>query len=602
MRDSLAKLVDSSWFSLVDLSFVLGSGVLWFRYPKYGWFILAAALLPKMLCLLAGKAPFRSTVFDLPMVVFLFTALIGTIFAYDSQGSWAKFWLVLGSVFLFYSLASQKRENAWMLVKAAALLGVAATIFFLLVYDWQANPVRSELVNRIGEAWMKVRPTIQYTMTDEDFITDVLLVLFPFPLALFFSTRLEPKKNRVWLVFSIISVLIFMIGLSMASIMMALTVLVVGGSIFIWRQIYRLAERYSDKRVLIFYWIITGLSILALLILLIGFPDQLLVLIKRISIFSRFEDRIAVNVNTIHLVKDFIFTGGGLGAFPGLYSRYILSIPYFFIPICSSLFLQIALEQGVVGSIAYASVLIGGALLLFESVLRKRIKPDQFPHVYMLVMGYCVLIVVGLIDAMLFTGIGIYLIFVIPGFCTFVIDEPPGKDSARHIPNLLLGAGLVIFLVSVGGKFFSIFYANLGAIEMARVELGGWRWEERMDSNPLEDYQAATQFFQMAMKLDNGNSTANYRLGMMAAGKQDFSEGCRYLETAIESQPYHRGISKNLGYCYLWLGKINEALPYLKMIPEARDELKVYVWWWESQNRKDLSGFADQMVLELSSQ
>lgn len=294
MRDSLAKLVDQPWFSLADLFIVLGSGALWYRYPKYGWIILAAALLPKMLRFLAGKAPFKSTVFDTPIGVFLFTAFIGTLLAYDTQGSWTKFWLVLGSILLFYSLASQKRENAWMLVKIATFLGLVVSIFFLLVYDWQANPVRSEIVNKIGEAWMKLRPTIHYRMTDEDFISDILLVLLPFPLALFFSTRQEPKKNRWWYAFAIISMSIFVIGLCMASILMALTVLIVGVVIIIWWQIFRSVVRIKNNRVRIVFFLFSGLAIISVFIILVGFPDLFLALTKQTHIFSRFEDRIAV--------------------------------------------------------------------------------------------------------------------------------------------------------------------------------------------------------------------------------------------------------------------------------------------------------------------
>jgi len=122
------------------------------------------------------------------------------------------------------------------------------------------------------------------------------------------------------------------------------------------------------------------------------------------------------------------------------------------------------------------------------------------------------------------------------------------------------------------------------------------------ESKVIEEYQVVTQYFQMVKRLDDGNSTANYRLGMLAVGRQDFPEGCRYLKRAFVTSPNHRGIIKNLGFCYVWLGELETALPYLRSIPEASDELGVYAWWWESHNRNDLSGFANQMVLRLNSQ
>jgi hypothetical protein len=602
MKETLGRFVENRWFSIADLLIVLGSGVFWYRYPKYGWIILGLALLPKAISVLAGKAPFKKTVFDIPIIVFLFTAWIGAWLAYDPQRSFAKFWLILGAVLLFYSIASQKRENTWLLVMIATCFGVVITIVFLLVFDWQTHPVRIDFINRVGVAWMKARPTLPIAIIDDDFISDILLVLFPFPVTLFLHHYPEKSKNRRWLIFAALATIIFVIGLSMASIRMAIAVLTAVFMLVIWWVVYRLIELKSSSLIKWIFLIISGLVIISALVIGIRFPNLLLYLANRTSIFPGFAERIAVNANTEFLVNDFLFTGSGLGTFPGLYSKYILSIPYFYISICSSLFLQIALEQGVFGSLAFGSVLAGGALMLVRSLMRKEIKPEQKSNAYMIMASFGIFAMVGLIDAMLFTGYAIFLLFVIPGYYVFSLDDPAEKNFSKHIPDMLFGAGLVIFVVSLGGKFFSSFYANLGAVEMARVDLGGWNWEEQIESNFLEEYDSATQFFRMTAKLDDTNSTANYRLGMIAAGRSDFAEGCRYLEKAIAVHPNHHGIIKNMGFCYVWQGNFDKALPYLKLIPEAQDELNAYSWWWESQNRKDLSGYAIQMAIKLNSQ
>ena len=68
------------------------------------------------------------------------------------------------------------------------------------------------------------------------------------------------------------------------------------------------------------------------------------------------------------LAGDFPFTGGGLGAFSGLYSTYILVI---FVPLFTyshNFFLDVAVEQGWFGLAALVVMLVGSAGLSAEIV------------------------------------------------------------------------------------------------------------------------------------------------------------------------------------------------------------------------------------------
>jgi hypothetical protein len=43
------------------------------------------------------------------------------------------------------------------------------------------------------------------------------------------------------------------------------------------------------------------------------------------------------------------------------------------------------------------------------------------------------------------------------------------------------------------------------------------------------------------------------------------------------------------------------AAGLLAKIPEVKNELPTYVWWWQTQGRADLSAFAQQMLDRLNS-
>jgi thioredoxin-like negative regulator of GroEL len=81
--------------------------------------------------------------------------------------------------------------------------------------------------------------------------------------------------------------------------------------------------------------------------------------------------------------------------------------------------------------------------------------------------------------------------------------------------------------------------------------------------------------------------------------RQDFPAACKYLESARAQEPNHRGIIKSLGYCYVWSGNSEEAQALLAKIPEAKNELDSYVWWWSAQGRPDLSEKASIMASKL---
>ena len=141
--------------------------------------------------------------------------------------------------------------------------------------------------------------------------------------------------------------------------------------------------------------------------------------------------------------------------------------------------------------------------------------------------------------------------------------------------------------------------ANLGAVEYARIESARWPTGEWAGSSLASALAAAEPRFAAALALDPDNRTALYRLALRARLAQDFVTASAYLEQAARPDPDHRGIAKTLGYTYVWLGRLDTAETQLAGIPEARDEMRVYAWWWGQQGRADLADYAWQMQQQL---
>jgi len=104
-----------------------------------------------------------------------------------------------------------------------------------------------------------------------------------------------------------------------------------------------------------------------------------------------------------------------------------------------------------------------------------------------------------------------------------------------------------------------------------------------------------------ALQLNPNLRSVNYRLGLINMLQGDFPAATADLDRAYQLDlqtccSVHRGIYKTLAYSYVWDKNYAQAMPLLRKLPEADDELKYYEIWWEQQGRKDLALVAREML------
>ena len=73
---------------------------------------------------------------------------------------------------------------------------------------------------------------------------------------------------------------------------------------------------------------------------------------------------------SFYLLLDYPITGGGLGSFPGLYSQYLLNIPFFNVPNSHNLFMDVAIEQGLFGGLAFLSLYMAALWMVSSSIVK----------------------------------------------------------------------------------------------------------------------------------------------------------------------------------------------------------------------------------------
>lgn len=597
----LRPIADSSSFGLVDLILVSTSGVAWVLKPELGAGVILIAAMPWGIRLLAGRFPFRRTVLDGLVALFLVTAWVGYWAAYDKQAAWNKVWLIMLAVLLYYALAGQPRENLEWICCFLFCIGLGVSIYFLLTHDFLILPRKVEVINRIGLWLMEIRPRLRWTPIHPNYVAGVTAILTPF--VLYPASKLLRKTD--WLSVVLCGLIVVGASLSLAAILMAtsrgIIMAVVGAAgILVVRHIIqlngsrlRLQNRTIFATFVIFY-------LFAIIITLYSGPAMSgSVLLDR---YFETASRRGLFARSISLVFDFPFTGGGLNSYPGLYSYYILGIPFFNVVNSHNLFLDITIEQGLLGGISFFTIFLFGIWSIAKVIA---ISDSSQPLLLIWLTLVCLVVafIHGMVDDYLYNGIGTLLVLVPAGLAMMVQPESsPGSSRSLLGLQLFVALGVLGFILINMKVIRSAWYANLGAIQMAKVQLAGFPTNHWTEPSILPMLDPADATFHAALQANPANPTANYRMGLITMLRQDFPSAAAYLEKANQGAYPHRGLTKALGYCYVWLGNMERASTFLNQISEARDELDVYVWWWGMQGRDDLAQNASIMYSRLFSE
>lgn len=597
----MERLLTGRWFALAELALVFFCGIACLFWPQLGGWPLLLALVPWGLRLFYHQPVLQRTSLDIPILLFVATALVGAWAAYNTAASLTKLWMILSAVLLYYALARQPRENLWLVAGALSSLGVLLAVYFILTHDWIVFPADLDVVNRLGSEWMSIRPSLPLDGFHPNKAGGILAMLAPFSFALLFHARREHDAGLG--IYAISATTLIMLGLLFTSSRAAWLALAAGLCIWVYWVLAcgPLSKRLRLRPAALFgLGVALGLGVLFFLGELQsgGFSSLVNKLPGPDSVTSRME----IYTNTRWLVSEFPFTGGGLASFPGLYSRYVMSVPFFLFGYAHDLFLDIALEQGIIGLLALVFTL-GGSFWLVVGRESSELLDGA------LLAGLVVMALHGLVDDPLYAERGTPLLFVLPGFAVaLALTEVRSHRRRRSLLKkgkawwgwaalgLLVLAYVVMIIVQTGG---GAWYENLGALSMQRSELADFPSGEWEDGSDFPELTPAEDLFKRALVHDLINFPAHYRLGLIKTLYRDFPAARQHLEQAFILAPDHRGVRKALAYCYVWLELYEDAFPLLQGIPEARSEMEAYSRWWSIQGRGDLAAQAAQMASRL---
>ncbi len=591
--------VNSRRFALAELCIVAICGAALCLVPGFGIWAVAVSLIPWGFRFAVGEPLFRRTRVDLLLAIFVLTAFAGFWASYDKYTALQKLNLLLMAAVFYYALRSQPRENLIWISAGFFSVGVGVAVYFFLTHDFVAVPRKIEVVNVIGRAIMWLRPEFGLRAIHPNYVAGFAAVMAPFGFYLLLARENKifrsPRITRLivagfFLIFSAI-----VMTTSRGAVMAIVAAIGVG---LLWLIVTPIGNRLKLGKEAVFPSLVF-IYLAAVILVLYAGPAQSPGNIEDAGDYgdgSRWE----LFSRSVYLLADFPITGGGLASFPGLYSQYILNIPYYQLHNSHNLFLDVFIEQGLFGGSAFLVLYVAAIWRVTRNIASPKSSGDTFMN--WIVLGSLVIAALhGFVDDYLYYQNGALFSLALLGIVPNSSGTRPMIQRANRFSRAdiivygSVGAVLAALIFIYQGTLKSIWYSNLGAVQMAWVELDGFPANQWADPSIVGLLRDSETSLRISVEADPNNRTANHRLGLIAMLRRDFVPATKFLKTAYIQSPRHRGIVKSLGFSYTWSGNRGLAHGLLATIPEAVYELDTYVWYWSTQGLPELSSYAVNM-------
>lgn len=531
------------------------------------------------------------------VLLFLCTAAMGVWASYNRSDALETLAGLLVAAWLFVLIVSDRQLGFW---RIASMLGSCTLLYFgyfVATYDW-SMPVDLHLIARVAETLQRFRPEWGWRAPHPNAVAGLLAMAVPPSLALTLRQRQLGQPMHVLLP----AALTFLLLLALFLTSSRGAWIALGAALLVW-SLWRSCLVASRR---------LGFSSLALFVLaaaagltaLIVFGPSLASVAHWLPGPDSVPSRQRLIVESLTLVRDFPFTGGGLASFAGLYSEYVLASPYLRFDYAHNLYLDVALGQGLLGLVALLGTFSSAALLLGRCDGDDATTDHHDLAREATAAAMCVVLLHGLIDDPLYSPFTPTFLFVLPALSLRLYrpDKPPVHRSLEWRSLLAVSAVaalMAVFVVHRSPSLLAQWHANLGAVAMARHDLDGWPRNEWKVEPEIEGLRYAQLHFEAALTRDSRNATALHRLGIIAAAIGDYQKAEDLLSQAYRVTPDSRGITKRLGYAQVWQGDLIQAECLLSAIPEAAAEMDDYVSWWDQLGAPELAERAAAMARRL---
>jgi O-antigen ligase len=535
-----------------------------------------------------------------PLLFFLVSALIAALISYNSPEAWFRFVLIVAGLALlvvFALLPEQVRilgRHQLPLLSCTLLLFPALVSFFFLLSNNWASRIGGKL------PWLDpvLRPLAAIQLWSFDYRPDpnviggILAMLLPLQVAVHLKCRGDATRRL-----SLSLTLVTVVALLLSELRGAwLALAVAGGALFLWRWLERLRSRgaISLHGQLVTFSLVLAMAASGTLTVLLLTPIGRLVLGAR-------SDRVAVWGNSLALLGDYFFTGLGLGSYEMSYSSYVYLVHVNHTSHAHNLYVNLWLQQGLLGLLAFCGLVLAAISPVVRAIWNRLPLLDWQAAA---IVSLMVILLHGVIDDPYYgyAGKGIPFLFIPFGLLLRGTNQIARSRSGFRWTSLSVVAGIIAALFVPGVR--AQWEANLGALSQTRAELSVYHWpqwsiQDELRRSSLVNLTPAIGHFSRSLILDNGNTTANRRLGQIELSRGEYDAARHHLEAAYAAASHQRATRQMLGEVCAIAGQMDLAAKLWRSIDVSANQLEIRRWWYEHINETQRAGRV-QHALQMS--
>lgn len=535
-------------------------------------------------------------VMNIALVVYGLTALLCVWTAYDFSLSASTITAVIVSVIAYFALANQLRrlDIQPFFAAIAGIVGLIFSLFFISQFKHQNYIETPRIIETMGNI-TSFLPNLNVFIHQNSAATFIELLL-PIVFSLLLMTT---KRNQrlFWLFTLLVLLYAFLLTYSRGAYLGLILATLIGLAAVGAKQ---LSGRQAT------------LLVIGILVIIALFIGGLVVLGPRVpfiaSLIGVTASRLEIYRNSLALAGDYIFTGIGLGdPFAMVYSRYSLMIFVPQITYTHNLFLAVLLGQGIIGLIAFLTVIITFYLFVLRVMREVRITQID-PLFYGAWIGVTATFIHGLTDArqyvespfnlpLLFTGIALTIGCGINALRAEAFEDTTinRRRNWRRLRTMAVSGVVLLAIVMVIFRkpIIAAFYTNLGALDETRADTTIQPNLSSLDHDSYLKY--AEDSYEKALRIDPDFANANRRLGNLYVDIGAYEAAIPLLEKAYAAEPDYQASIKGLGLAYTWAGRTQEAACVFRNLSDVvsmDNELFTWQGFRHEQKQDLLSAYA----------
>lgn len=596
MFDRTDKNLIKEWFPYIELSFAALAGALWYLQPSLGpWpLLLIVAAWVARFALFGSLAP--KTSFEIPLIIFLGTAAASVWSAYNQEIAFGKFWLIVGSVGLYYAfvrlLVSGRDGAAEETVSLLMIFGVGVSVYFILTNDWSANPTKFDSIRRIGQSLQLAGVDLPGHRLHPNVAGGLMALTIPFGGAAYLLAKANHHRFRT--IAAVLAIIVTLIGLILSSSRSAWISLTVAAIVV---ALLHGTGFVSHKSGVQRKWFLAGLLILALIltgVLLLASPIRAS-LVAQLPVTASGVTRVTLIRDGLALANDYPYIGAGFAGYMMLYSTYSYMLHVGFEVHAHNFFLNVSIQQGLFALGALLWIWLSVALAVWNSLINPEAKSsndtsEEFDHrqwrllLYTGAASLLIILIHGLVDDVLYGSRGVLLLFIPVSFAVpFINSQTRQPVKMRRIRALMFAGLLLIITVVFWRPMLSLVHSNLAAINQSKEELSLYSWPTWPIQDAVRnevDLSKAVAGYENALSINPQNSSAAGRLGQIELSLGEYEDALDHLKLAHSGTPWDNASRQLLGEAYLVNGMVEEGRALWKSVNNRQDQLKAREFWY----------------------